>query len=79
MEIDIGRIEILSPENNSNDGSLSSTIHVLGKSFRTFTIQTPYGQIGITVPASFPQTVETKLRAGLNLFFEGSSSTADEG
>ena len=66
-------------EGNSKSGSHSLTTIALVGGFKTSFIPTPYGQIGLVIPASFPPAELTALLDGLRLYFQGSCSTEGEG
>ena len=55
---------------NSRSGSHSLTTIALDGGFRTSFIPTPFGQIGLVVPVSFPPAEETALLEGLNFYFK---------
>jgi hypothetical protein len=59
-------------------GQPSLTTRALGKNSRTFIIQTPYGPIGLTVPASFPQIDITHYPDGFKLSFPALTSMEKE-
>jgi hypothetical protein len=67
--------ETTSAQANSRSGRRSPTTLARAKNSRTITIQTPYGPIGITVPASFPQIDVIDLPDGVKLSILGSCST----
>ena len=55
---------------NSQSGSHSLTTIALDGGFRTSFIPTPFGQIGLVVPVSFPQIEEIALLDGLKFYFQ---------
>lgn len=65
-------------EGNSRNGQPSHTTIAHGSFSRIISIPTPYGPIGLTVPASFPPAAEARLVDGLKRCFQDSTSTGEE-